>query len=173
MKLLWVKGNLPLSHLIMWGLSEPVSHFAIALDDKIVFHSDMLGLHIAWKKSFDKTHTTVFEHEIDLPLIEEEAIYRTILDQYDGASYDFGAFAYFAWRAFLKKCFKKEMPQKNPWGSKNHFLCDEIIQLLPIELIGQELKEADLAMKSPYQTWLMFQNHLKLVQEQADLSKKE
>lgn len=169
MKLLWVKGSLPLSKLIMWGLDEPVSHFAIALDGKIVFHSDLSGFHIAWKNTFDRTHETIFEHELKLPLEQEEAIYQGILDQYDGASYDFGAFIYFGWRALLRKAFKKEMPQKNPWGNKNHFLCDEIIQLLPVEFIGQELKEADLAMRSPYQTWIMLQSHLELVQETQDL----
>lgn len=169
MKLIWVEGSAPLSKLIMWGLDEPVSHFAIALDDKIVFHSDLTGLHIVWKNTFDKTRKTIFEYDLTLPLEQEEAIYQNILNQYDGSSYDFGAFIYFGWRALLRKVFKKEMPQKNPWGNKNHFLCDEIIQLLPVEFIGQELKKADLAMKSPYQTWIMLQNHLKSVQEKQDL----
>ena len=169
MKLIWVEGSAPLSKLIMWGLDEPVSHFAIALDDKIVFHSDLTGLHIVWKNTFDKTRKTIFEYDLALPLEQEEAIYQSILNQYDGSSYDFGAFIYFGWRALLRKAFKKEMPQNNPWGNKNHFLCDEIIQLLPVEFIGQELKKADLAMKSPYQTWIMLQNHLKLDQEKQDL----
>lgn len=150
MKLLWVKGNLPLSKLIMWGLDEPVSHFAICFDDTIVFHSDLTGMHISWKATFDKTHATVYSVDIELPLEQEEAIYKSIITQYDGSGYDYGAFAYFCWRAALYKFFKKPLPNTNPWGSTHRFLCDEEIQILPAEIVGEEIKKMDLAMRSPY-----------------------
>lgn len=158
MKLLWVKGNLPLSKLIMWGLEEPVSHFAIAFDNKIVFHSDLTGLHIQWLPSFLKTHEVVFEMEHSPGLEEEEAIYQGVLDAYDGKGYDYGAFAYFAWRAALKKIARQPMPEHNPWGNKDRYLCDEVVQLLPDSICPPAVKQMDLAMKSPYQVWLLLNN---------------
>lgn len=150
MKLLWVKGFMPLSKLIMWGLNEPVSHFAICFDDKIVFHSDLTGMHISWKASFDKTHETIYSITLDLPLEQEEAIYQSVITEYDGAGYDYGAFAYFCWRAALYKFFNTPLPDTNPWGSATRFLCDEEIQVLPTEIVGEEIKKMDLGIRSPF-----------------------
>lgn len=155
MRLLWLTNKLPLSKLITWGLDEPVSHFAIVFDDKIVFHSDLSGLHVEWFSAFMKNRTIVFEKQIDITLEQEEYIYQNVISKYHGSSYDFGAFAYFIWRGILKKFFKKPMPNSNPWASKKRFICDEVIQLLPEELVGAEIKKADLAIRSPYQVWLM------------------
>lgn len=155
MKLLWVKGNAPLSKLIMWGLNEPVSHFALLFDNKIVFHSDLTGAHIQWYKSFQKTHETIFELEYTPGLKKEEEIYQEVIDANDGKGYDYGAFIYFAWRAFLWKFFNQPIPEKNPWGDKDRFLCDEVIQTLPNEICSQEIKQMDLSMKSPYMVWLL------------------
>lgn len=158
MKLLWVKSKLPLSKLIMWGLNEPCSHFAIMFDDKIVFHSNLTGLHIVWAKSFLKSYDVVFEMNFDMPLEREEEMYQGVIDAHDGASYDYGAFAYFFWRAVLKKFFGKPLPEHNPWGSKDKFLCDEVVQLLPDEICPPSVKAMDLSMKSPYQVWLLLNN---------------
>ena len=158
MKLLWVKSKLPLSRLIMWGLDEPCSHFAVMFDDKIVFHSNLTGMHIVWAKTFMKQYEIVFEMEHSPDLASEEEIYQGILDAYDGKGYDYGAFAYFFWRAVLKKFFKQPMPEHNPWGSKDRFLCDEVAQLLPDSICPPAVKAMDLAMKSPYQVWLLLNN---------------
>lgn len=155
MKLLWVKSGLPLSKLIMWGLDEPCSHFAVVFDDKIVFHSNLSGLHIVWFESFLKSYEVVFEIDVPLPLEEEEKMYQSIITKYDGASYDYGAFAYLTWRGFLKKFFGKPIPSHNPWASSKRYICDEVIQLLPEEIVGKEIKNADLSIRSPYQVWLM------------------
>lgn len=155
MKLLWVKGKAPLSKIIMWGLDEPVSHFAVVFDNSIVFHADLMGVHIQWYKSFLKTHEVVFQIDYNPGLEKEEEIYQGVLDAYDGASYDYGAFAYFAWRAFLKKFLNKPMPEVNPWGHKDKYLCDEVVQLFPDEICPPSLKEMDLGMKSPYQVWVL------------------
>jgi hypothetical protein len=159
MKLLWVAGSAPLSKLIMWGLTEPVSHFAISFDDKIIFQSDLLGVHIEWMGTFLKTHTVVFEQDFNLGLEKEEAIFQALCNQYDGSSYDYGAFAYFIWRAALLKMFKMPLPDRNPWGSKKSFLCDEVIQTLPDEVCPPELKKMDLSIKSPYEVWLLFNQY--------------
>ena len=70
---------------------------------------------------------------------------------------------YFTWRAVLLKSLKKPLPQSNPWGDKNRFLCDEVIQLFPDEICPPWLKKMDLSMKSPHQVWLLLtqpQGHL-------------
>jgi len=158
MKLLWVKGHTPLSKLIMWGLEEPVSHFAILFDEKIIFHSNLMGVHIEWYNSFLKNHDIVKEMDLDLDLAREEEIYQAVIDQYDGKSYDYGAFLYFTYRGFLKKLFKIPLPQKNPWGSKDAFLCNEMVQAFPDCICPPAIKAMDLSMKSPYQVWLLLNN---------------
>lgn len=155
MKLLWVKGSAPLSKLIMWGLNEPVSHFAVMFDNKIIFHADLTGMHIQWANTFFKTRKVIFEMDYAPGLNKEEAMYQGILDAYDGKGYDYGAFVYFCWRAALKKFFKIPLPEKNPWGSKDRFLCDEVVQLLPDQICPPAMKQRDLSMKSPYQVWLL------------------
>lgn len=142
----------------MWGLDEPISHFAVVFDNSIVFHSDLTGLHIQWFKTFLKTHEVVYELDYSPGLEQEEAIYQGVLNAYDGRGYDYGAFVYFAWRALLKKLFNKPMPEKNPLGHKDRYLCDEVVQLLPDEICPPALKQMDLAMKSPYQVWLLLNN---------------
>lgn len=158
MKLLWVKGTAPLSKLIMWGLTEPVSHFALLFDDKIIFHSDLTGLHIQWYQTFLKTHEVIYEIEYKPGLKKEEEIYQGVLNAYDGKGYDYGAFVYFAWRAALKKFLNKPLPDSNPWGHKDRYLCDEVVQLLPDEICPPSVKKMDLSMKSPYQVWLLLNN---------------
>lgn len=173
MKLIWVSGTLPLSKFIMWGLKEPVSHFAIVFDDKIVFHSDLTGVHISWYNTFLKSHTVVFELDhSDAALELQEQVYQNIINQYDGKWYDYGAFLYFIWRGTLKRFFGKAMPEKNPWGSKSGFLCTEMIQTLPDEMIPAPIKAADLSMKSPYELWLMLQPLVKSAPELQDPSSK-
>lgn len=158
MKLLFVKGTAPLSKVIMWGLDEPVSHFAVLFDDKIVFHSNLSGIHIQWFNTFKKTCQIIHEIEYNPGLEKEEEIFQAILDAHDGKGYDFGAFAYFAWRAALLKFLKKPLPETNPWGSKDRYLCDEVIQLFPDEICPPSVKKMDLSMKSPYQVWLLLNN---------------
>lgn len=157
MKILFVKGTLPLSKLIMWGLDEPVSHFAVLFDDKIVFHSDLTGVHISWYPTFLKSHEVVFETEFhEANLNEEEEVYQSIVSKYDGKKYDYGAFIYFIYRGFLKKIFNKSMPKVNPFGKSGGFLCTEIAELLPDWVIPAIIKKNnDLGMVSPYQLWLL------------------
>lgn len=157
MKLLFVAGTAPLSKLIMWGLDEPCSHFAILFDDKIVFHADLTGVHIAWYEHFAKTHSIVHELDFsDASLDLQEEAYQAIISQYYGKMYDFGSFVYFFWRAALKKVFKVAMPLRSPWGSKKTFLCTEIAGVMPDEVVPAEIKSSrDLGMTSPYQLWLL------------------
>lgn len=159
MKLVWVKGNKALSKFIMWGLKEPVSHFAIIFDDKIVFHSDLLGVRLAWLPSFMETHEIVFSMDFpEATLEDQEGIYQNIITKFDGKPYDYKAFLYFAWRGMLWRFLKKPFPAKNAWGSANGFLCTEMATVLPDHIVPKEVKEKDIAMMSPYRLWLEMHN---------------
>lgn len=158
MKIVWVKGSLLLSKLIMWGLKEPVSHMAIVFDDKIVFHADLLGVRLAWYPSFLKTHEVIYTMEFNLPLEQEEEVYQSIITANDGKGYDYGAFIYFFWRGLLRRFLNIPMPTTNPWGSKDRYLCDEMVEILPDYIIPKSVKEMDIGMKSPYQVYLLLNN---------------
>lgn len=150
MKIIWTKSSLPLSKLIRWGLKEESSHIAIVFDDKIVFQSNLFGVHIDWFNSFKKKCTIVYEIEQKLPLEQEEAIYQAIINKDDGKSYDYKAFAYFIWCGILKKFFNKPLPAVNKWNNVDSFICVELLSLLPEgSFPNQEKLPKDLSMMSP------------------------
>lgn len=142
----------------MWGLDEPVSHLAIVFDNKIVFHADLLGVRLAWYPTFLKSREIVYEIEFDLTLEQEEEVYQNIITQNDGKSYDYGAFIYFMWRGLLKKCLNKPMPNTNPWGSEDRYLCDELVEVLPDFIVPRSVKNVDIGMKSPWQVYLLMKS---------------
>lgn len=154
MKLVWVKGHAPLSKAIMWALNEPVSHFAIVFDNKIVFHSDLMGVRLAWLPSFLKTHEIVFEKDFPGTTLDlEEEVYQSIITKFDGSSYDYKAFLYFTWRALLFKLFKTPIPHKNAWGTNSSFLCTEMAETLPDWIVPPKVSREDLGITSPFGLW--------------------
>ena len=154
MKLIWTASSSPLSQLIRWALKEPVSHFAIVFDDKIVFHSNLLGCHVEWFGTFKKKCTVVYEVEYKLPLEVEESIYQQIISENDKKWYDYRAFAYFAWRALLFMLFKTPFPKVNKWNDGDSFLCTGLISKLPKEHFPGLCNITDSEMTSPYQAYL-------------------
>jgi hypothetical protein len=155
MKLIWTKSASPLSVLIRWALNEPCSHVAIVFDNKLVFHSNLLGLHIEWFNTFKKKVDIVFEKEYSMSLEQEEAIYQKIIDKEDGKYYDFRAFAYFAWRALLRKFFKIPLPSENKWQSVSADMCVEAIRYLDGIILVDLPEDKALAMITPYQLSLI------------------
>ena len=159
MKLIFTKSNLPLSVLIRWGLSEPVSHFAMVFEDKVIFQSNLLGTQINWLKTFLSKHGSeiVFTLEYPLEEHEEDKVWDAICDENDGKSYDYGAFLYFMYRAFLLKFFKLPLPKKNVLATKGEFLCTKLSQSLPADIIPgvAEIQDADIV--TPYQLYLVLQ----------------
>lgn len=154
-----MRSGLPLSRLIRWAFDTDCSHFAVCFDNKLVIHSDLLGVKLAWWNSFEKSHTIVHCLEFDLGLDKEELIYRSIMDNFDGDGYDFSAFLYFAYRAILWKIFTEPMPKVNPWNDKNKFLCTEVFQFLP-EWVVKRDKGADLSMTTPHDLFLKVRQDL-------------
>jgi hypothetical protein len=154
MKILFTRNSLPLSRLIRWVLKEPVSHLAIVFDDHLVFHSNLMGVHLEWFNSFKKHHEIVYEVTLfGMTLEQEERTYRAIVDQFDGAPYDFKGLLYFGVRGFLWRLFGTPFPAHNPWGSRRAFLCTEVIGTLPQWAMLRPTAYTGLDMISPYQIY--------------------
>lgn len=151
MKLIFTRSRAPLSVLIRWGLKEPVSHFAIVFDDKVVFHSNLLGTHINWFNSFKKSCEVVYTLDRNLSLEAEEQVYQSIIDKNIDKSYDFKAFAYFVWRVILWRLLGKPLPEKNTWAKNGQFLCTGLAAELPPEYFPELDGVQDTEMISPYQ----------------------
>lgn len=156
MRLIWTKSNLPLSKMIRWLLDEPVSHFGIVFDNGIVFHSNLLGVHLDWYKHFETTCDIVYNIEMSLSLQEEELIYLNILNKYTGKPYDFKALFYFAYRALLLKLFNKGLPTKNEWEDSGALLCTELAGVLPSSILPNSVSQEDLAIISPFKLYCQF-----------------
>lgn len=154
MKLIWTKSKLPLSIAIRGLLQEPVSHFGIVFDNGIVFHSNLLGTHIEWYGSFTKHCEIVYSLDYPMSLEEEEAVYRNILNTYDGRGYDFGALFYFAYSAVKHRLFGTPLEIKNKWATSDSYLCTELAGTLPDSIVPASLKSEDLSIVSPYQLYL-------------------
>jgi hypothetical protein len=138
MKIVWTKSKLPLSVGIRWLLEEDSSHVMFIFDDKFAVQSNLIGVQLGWASTVLKHCEIVHEMTFSLPLQDEETIYRSIMDNFDDEPYDFKAFAYFAWRGFLKKFFKKPMPTHSPYNSKG-FLCVEIAKEIEWSTINPRL----------------------------------
>lgn len=133
-KLVWTKSNLPLSWAIRWCLDEPVSHFAIVFDDKIVFHSNLLGTHVKWLATFKKSAKIVFQLEYEMNLDQQEALYQECIKR-DGAPYDFVAFFKLAYYGLRRKWFGIPlplMPDDLAWA----YLCTDLAIALPADIVG-------------------------------------
>lgn len=149
MKLIWTKSNLPLSIFIRWGLKEATSHFAIVFDEKIVFHSNLLGTNIKWFNTFKNHCEIVHEINYKLSLDQEEEIYQKILNTYDDKKYDYPAFLYLIWRGILRRFFNKPFPEINAWKEKDTYLCTQLATSLPDFLVPELKNITDLGMTSP------------------------
>lgn len=154
MTLVWTKSTSPLSVLIRWVFKEPTSHFGIVFDNGIIFHSNLLGTHVEWYKTFTKKNSIVFKKEFNMCLNEEEKIFQSLLNTYDDKTYDFKAFLYFSYRALLFKLFNIAIPLKNKWNNKDNFLCTELAGVLPDNLLNNSIKNIDLSIITPYQLYL-------------------
>ena len=150
MKLIWTRSKLPLSVLIRWFLNSDCSHFAIVFksrDGGLMFESNLLGTHPKFFKTALKHMTVVHEIELDMTDDEENAAWDMIVDQVDGLGYNYRGFAYFTYRAFLKKLFRIPLPPSNPWSQSGTYLCEQVLASVagPLHISIS----ADLSMLSP------------------------
>jgi len=155
--LIWAKSSKPLSKLIRWSLNEDCSHFAICFDRRIVFHSDLRGVHIEWLEDFAKAHDIV--HCLFMPSLSletEELIYQSSIS-ISGRMYDYLGLLYFGYRLFLLKMFKSPLPKVNKWGSAHLDMCIEVSTVL--DPIIPALP--NISMTSPHQLFEYMENFAK------------
>lgn len=162
MTLLFTTGNNLFSWLIRKVLNEPMSHFAIAFDldlGGIVFHSNLLGTHIQYYPDFLKSAEVIESIEVPMTLEKEEELYRAILAKYSHKKYDFKAFAYFTYRALLKRLFGIQVPDKNIWQNADSLLCTGLAEpLRDMGILNPNIDVKDFEMLTPYQIYLMLKD---------------
>lgn len=150
--LLWTRSSKPLSKAIRWATGEECSHFAICLDRRIVFHSDLRGVHITWLQDFAKSRDIIHSLAIkDLSLETEESIYQAMIAT-TGRMYDYCGLLYFGYRLVLLKLFGKPLPFVNVWGSAHLDMCIEISSVL--DPIFPALP--NISMTTPHQLFQYF-----------------
>lgn len=162
MKLVWTKSNMILSTLIRWGLDVDCSHFILVFETPgggLCFESNLLGTHPKFWRNDEKTLTVVHQLKLDLPIEVEDRVWDVVVDKYDGKAYDFGAFAYFSWRAVLKKVLKIPMPAKNKWANSGAYLCDEVYMAL-VDAGALPDLDIDTAISSPHDVYVKLSSHL-------------
>jgi hypothetical protein len=142
------KSSSVLSKIIRWAFNEPVSHFAVVMDGKIVFHSNLLGAHLNWWSNFSKHCEVVLRKDLDLTLIQEESVYQSLI-QIEGKPYDWSAFFYFIYRGLLLRLFKIPIPETNIQKNDGGFLCVEIAKCFE----GIVTLPKDLSIVTPYKLW--------------------
>jgi hypothetical protein len=147
MMLLWTTSDRWASRAIRWASYSDFSHFAVSFDEDedgagIVFHSGPRGTELVYMREFLKTHRIVHALELwdDLPLEREEKIYKAILATEAGREYDYGALAWWAWRALLRRTIGKPIPPINEWQSSARRLCTGIAPAV-MSALGIELKK--------------------------------
>ena len=154
MKIVFCAGTSILSKIIMWGLNEPVSHFAIIMDKNLVFHSNLFGVNIQGDNYFEKSHKIVKVIDPHATVEQENDIYYRVVDQLDGTPYDWRTFFYFIWRAILFRVFESTIPVTVPWNTTTDqsFLCTRMAFVLPPDWT-KPLLPADILI-SPWQMYL-------------------
>lgn len=149
MKLIWTKSGAPLSRLIRWAFNEDCSHFAVVMDDKIVFHSNLIGVHLQWFESFKKKSQVVYSLDLIISEQKENEVYYEMI-KHDARPYDWGAFFYLAWRGLLYRLFLMPIPSgRNPFGTDKWDICLEVASALkPVLNISDNLD-----MVTPYRLY--------------------
>lgn len=140
-RLLWTRSGLPASRLIRALSGEDVSHFAIEIDNRYVFHSNFYGAHLKWRSTFVKQSEIIHQLELKLTPAQEELIYLELINRFDEQTYDWGAFFYLSWRMLLYRFAGGELPKTNPWSSNRGLLCTELAQCLMV--VGAKLPTLD------------------------------
>lgn len=128
--LLWTTTSHPLSVFIRWVFREDVSHFAILMDNRVVFQSNLYGMNLCWYSKFLSDSLVVTRMDLPLNLEEQEALYLRVTDKFQhNSNYDYGAFLYFGLCGIRHRLFGTPFPSKNAWGGTG-FLCTEVGEVL-------------------------------------------
>lgn len=114
------------SRLIRWGIDEEASHLAIECGGW-VYHSSVHGVERVDPEEFWAAYEFVRGVRITGNDTDGDGI-SDLLDEVCGVRrYDYGALAYFAYRAALKKFFGRPMPTRSEWDDQDRDLCVELL----------------------------------------------
>jgi len=136
MNILFTQGNSVVSKLIRWALQSPISHVAIEKDG-LIYHSNLLGLHIQPLQHFLKKSTVL--HQVP---VEDNGRLLQVMGRAWHVPYDFIAFLCMGLRAVLKKIVR--LPKADIRQITGMYICTEFVtevldgdekQLTPDELL--------------------------------------
>jgi len=167
MKYIFTSNSTPLSQSIRAlfptpsGVPNP-SHCIMLFFNHIVVQSNLYGVGIDWWKQFKQSNNICYVLDAPAPSPKDESAFmQTLLDKYDGDSYDYAAFAYFTAAALRYRTLGTPMPKRNPWKNKDTFLCTEWDGNIPPWLtITDPLP--DLGITTPYMYYGWLSKYLKL-----------
>lgn len=121
-----VYSDTPGSKLIRWGLGEPASHLAIEVGN-LVFHSELKGVNSVSANEFWETHHWVAQAPVSTR-VDWDGFMQDRLQKIVGTPYDQPAFAFFTWRAALRKMGGVPFPKTNFLDSPKALICVEMLK---------------------------------------------
>lgn len=156
MRILFTASTTIMGRAIRWIFKEDCSHVAINFD-RIVFHSNLLGVHLEWLDRFLDNCT--IKHTIDVPLNlwQEEKVYQILNRVYDGKGYDYGGMLGLAYHGLRLRFFGIPLPKKNDWGDPYRYMCMEIIEALKEQFPQLKLIK-DIEIVTPHQLYIILNN---------------
>lgn len=97
------KNHSILSKLIRELTGEPASHCILIIDNKMVFHTNLIGPHPEWLASFLETNEVVDHATFELSLEQEEQIWTNVIQSGRKRKYDISALFSTGLKLILKK----------------------------------------------------------------------
>lgn len=145
MRLLFTKNNKIGSKLIRWGTEGDCSHFSVEFDGTVILQSIMDGgVGITSTDHFLKHNDIVHELKFDLPLQDEEAIWKPLVKKLVGnSSWDFKAGLYWALQVIKHRITGSEYPKNNKWDDAKKYMCVEVAKELPDFIFGGDKPSLD------------------------------
>ena len=157
-ELLFTTSDYKFSRLARWALKSDCSHFAIAMDRGIVFHSNFSGAHIEPYSVFMQKNKIIHSLTFKLPLriSQEERVYQKLIKLNYGKRYDIGAMLFLGLNLIAKKIFSLPLSKKNLWEDKDLLICTEVYSsLLELELGTITFPKIEkLTMTKPHELFL-------------------
>lgn len=135
----------------------------MVFNDNLLFQSNLLGTNLDYFPNFLKTNTVVYEIEVLIGDQGEDKVYNQIMTEFDGKSYGWTAYLYFAYRGLLRRLFGTPLPDHNPWAQQDTYLCVGLSQALIVPGMSGWVMDSvetipDTEMITPYGLYLHIKN---------------
>jgi len=132
MDVIFCKGRGIASDIIAKVDDTDVSHVALCssfrANQHIVFHSVSSGVKISSRSAFKKKYDIKRIYQLASTQTNEDDIIWSLLTMYEDRKYDYLALVYLGIFLTLRKV-GLELPAKNIWNNRNHFICTEFVTL--------------------------------------------